>query len=125
MAEKNSVTIGDAELEVMKVIWKAKEAISSPEICRAVESHGWKRTTVITFLARLVEKGAISAEKCGKTMYYTPIITAKEYKKTQVKNLLKNVFDGSTKALVTALFEQTELSDSDIEELKAIFDNKE
>ncbi len=125
MSEKTSITIGDAELEVMKVIWRSKSAISSPEICKAVENHGWKRTTVMTFLARLVEKGAISAEKCGKTMYYTPIMTSKEYKKTQVKNLLKNVFDGSAKALVASLFEQTELSDNDIAELKSIFDSKE
>ncbi len=125
MIQKDSVTIGEAELEVMKVIWRSKSAISSPEICKAVENHGWKRTTVMTFLARLADKGAISAEKQGKTMYYTAIMTAKEYKKTQVKNLLKNVFDGSAKALVTSLFEQTELSDDDIAELKAIFDNKE
>ncbi len=125
MTVKNFVSIGEAELEVMKVIWRAKSAISSPEICKAVENHGWKRTTVMTFLARLAEKGVISAEKCGKTMYYTPIMTAKEYKKTQVKNLLKNVFDGSAKALVASLFEQENLSDNEIAELKAIFDNKE
>ena len=125
MSAKDFVTIGDAELEVMKVIWKSKEAISSPEICKAVEAHGWKRTTVMTFLARLTEKGAISAKKHGKAMYYTPIITAKEYKKTQVKNLLKNVFDGSAQALVASLFEETKLSDNDIAELKAIFNNKE
>ncbi len=119
------MSIGEAELEVMKVIWKSKDALSSSEICKAVEKHGWKRTTVMTFLSRLVDKGAISAEKRGKAMYYTPIITAKEYKKTQVKNLLKNVFDGSAQALVASLFEQTELSEADIAELKAIFDSKE
>ncbi len=122
--EKN-ITIGESELEIMKVIWKSKEAISTAEIGKAVEGHGWKRTTITTFLARLVEKGAISAEKRGKTMYYTSIITAKEYKKSQVKSLLKNVFDGSAQELVASLFEQKALTDEDIAELKGIFADKE
>ncbi len=124
MLDKN-INIGDAELEVMKIIWKAKGEISTAEITKSVEKHGWKRTTVATFLSRLVDKGAISAQKRGKTMYYLPVITAKEYKKTQVKNLIKNVFDGSAQDLVASLFEQKALSDSDIEELKSIFEKKE
>ena len=54
-----------------------------------------------------------------------PIITAKEYKKAQVKNLIKNVFDGSAQDLVASLFEEKAITDSDISELKAIFDSEE
>ncbi len=125
MSNENKFSIGEAELEVMKVIWKANSPISTADIGKALEGHGWKRTTISTFLTRLVDKGAISAEKQGKTVYYAPIITAKEYKKTQLKNLLKNVFDGSAQELVASLFEQKALSDNDITELKAIFDKKE
>ena len=83
------INIGEAELEIMKVVWKADEPIGSTAIGKAVEEKGWKRTTIATFLARLVEKGALSAERRGKAWYYTPILTAKEYKKSQVKILLK------------------------------------
>ena len=90
-----NINIGEAELEIMKVVWKASEPIGSTAIGKAVEEKGWKRTTIATFLARLVEKGALSAERRGKAWYYTPILTAKEYKKSQVKSLIKNLFDGS------------------------------
>ncbi len=122
---RTDISIGEAELEIMKVIWNARKAISAAEIGNAVQAHGWKRTTIATFLARLVEKGAISAEKCGKAMYYTPIISAAEYKKAQVKNLVRNVFDGSAGALVASLFEEKALSEEDICELRAIFGGKE
>lgn len=125
MSTENIITIGEAELEVMKAIWKSKEAISTPQIEKEIAQHGWKRSTITTFLARLVNKGAISAEKRGKTMFYTPIITAKQYKKTQVKNLLKNVFDGSAQDLVVSLFEEKSFTENDISELRAIFDSKE
>lgn len=120
-----NINIGDAELEIMKVVWKANEPIGSAAIGKAVEEKGWKRTTIATFLARLVEKGALSAERRGKAWYYTPILTAKEYRKSQVKSLIKNLFDGSAQNLVASLFEEEQFSDEDIKELRAIFEDKE
>ena len=120
-----NINIGEAELEIMKIVWKAKEPIGSGEIGEAVAGRGWKRTTIATFLARLVEKGALSAEKRGKSLYYTPLITSGEYKKSQIKNLVKNVFDGSARDLVASLFEEEGFSERDIKELKAIFDHRE
>ncbi len=120
MSTKN-INIGEGELEIMKVIWKAGEPIGSTAIGKAVEEKGWKRTTIATFLARLVDKGALAAERRGKAWYYTPLLTEKEYRKSQVKNLVKNVFGGSARDLVASLFEEKALSDSDIEELKSIF----
>lgn len=120
MSTKN-INIGEAELEIMKVIWKADEPIGSAAIGKAVEEKGWKRTTIATFLVHLVDKGALAAERRGKAWYYTPLLSEKEYRKSQVKNLVKNVFGGSARDLVASLFEEKALSDSDIEELRSIF----
>ena len=120
-----NINIGEAELEIMKVVWKADEPIGSTAIGKAVKEKGWKRTTIATFLARLVEKGALSAQRRGKAWYYTPILTAKEYKKSQVKNLITNLFDGSAQNLIAALFKEESFSEKDIAELKSIFEDKE
>ena len=122
---QDSITIGDAELEIMKVIWKAGVPINSTSISEAVKDKGWKRTTISTFLARLVEKGALSAEKKGKLFYYTPLISARSYKKSQIKAMIKNLFDGSAGALAVSLFEDEKFTDKDLRELKAIFEDKE
>lgn len=52
-------------------------------------------------------------------------MTAKDYEKSQVKSLIKNLFDGSAENLVAALFEEEQFSDEDIRELKAIFEKNE
>ena len=117
-------SIGDAELEIMKVIWKSKEPITSLDIGKEVEDKGWKKTTIATFLTRLVEKGALSADKQGKLYYYTPLITEKEYKKSQTKNLIKTLYNGSVRDFAVSFFEEQKLSDEDIQELKAIFEDK-
>ena len=120
-----NINLGEAELEIMTVVWKANEPIGSAAIGKAVEDKGWKRTTIATFLARLVEKGVLSAERRGKAWYYTPLLTAKAYKKSQVKQLIKNLFDGSAQNLVVSLFEEDTFSEQDIKELKAIFNEQE
>ena len=120
-----NITIGDAELEIMKVVWKSKEPITSLEIGKEVENKGWKKTTIATFLTRLTEKGALFAEKQGKLYYYTPLITEKEYKKSQTKNLIKTLYGGSVKDFAVALFQEEKLSDEDINELRAIFKDVE
>ncbi|MBP3361209.1 MAG: BlaI/MecI/CopY family transcriptional regulator [Clostridia bacterium] len=119
-----NISIGEAELEIMKVIWKAKEPITSLDIGKEVEDKGWKKTTIATFLTRLVEKGALSADKQGKLYYYTPLITEKEYRKSQTKNLIKTLYNGSVRDFAVSFFEEQKLSDKDIQELKAIFEDK-
>lgn len=119
-----NISIGNAELEVMKVIWKAKTPLTSIDIGKEVEDKGWKKTTIATFLTRLAEKGVLSADKRGKLYYYTPLITEKEYKKSQTKNLIKTLYNGSVRDFAVSFFEEQKLSDEDIKKLKSIFEDK-
>ncbi len=119
------ISIGEAELEIMKVIWKAKEPITSLEIGKAVEPRGWKKTTIATFLTRLVEKGALKAEKQGKLYYYTSMISEKEYRKSQTKNLIQTLYNGSIREFTAAFFEEQTFTDRDIQELRAMLDEME
>ena len=121
----NNIVISEAELEIMKVLWNSKEPVTSLDIGEAVEAHGWKKTTIATFLARLTEKGAISAEKNGKLYYYSPLVDAKEYRKSKTKSLINNLYHGSLKEFAVALFQDNNLSEKDIAELRAIFEDKE
>lgn len=120
-----NINIGEAELEIMKVLWKSGEPVSTQRINAAVEERGWKRTTISTFLTRLVQKGAVFAEKRGKLYFYTPLVSQKEYRKSQTKNLIKSLYDGSVREFAVALFGEEKLTDADIKELRALFDEKE
>ena len=115
------ISIGEAELEIMKVIWKKGGKVSTSDITKAVEEKGWKRTTISTFLSRLVEKGALCSEKVGNFYYYTALISRKDYTKSKTLGLISSLYDGSAKSLAASLFEDGGLTKSDIEELRAIF----
>lgn len=120
-----NINIGEAELEIMKVIWKSKSPLTSVDIGLEVAQRGWKKTTIATFLTRLTEKGALKAEKLGNLYYYSPGITENEYKRSQIKNLVKTLYNGSAREFALSFFDEKMLSDKDIEELQAVFDEWE
>lgn len=122
---ENKITIGESELEIMKVLWKAGEPVNTQYINKAVENKGWKRTTISTFLTRLVEKSAIESEKKGNMYYYSPLITRKEYRRSQTRSLIKSLYDGSVKDFAAALFEEDTFSENEIKDLRVIFGEEE
>jgi BlaI family penicillinase repressor len=70
---------------------------------------------------RLRDKGVIKhLDKYGAAQY-VPLVSESEYIRAQVPTFLDRVFEGSAKKLVAALCENGELSEDDVDELKAYF----
>lgn len=122
--EKKTLHFGEGELIIMQVLWRAGEALTTAAINRAVEERGWKRTTVSTFLTRLVEKGAITAEKRGTQYVYTPAVAEETYRRARTGHLVDSLFGGSVTALAASLFEDTALSEADVQELRRIIEGR-
>ena len=117
LAEK----ISDSELEVMRVLWDAGDALPITDIRRSLyERRGWEATTVKTLVQRLVSKGVLDQEK-RKVFYYRPLVSEKEYNDWAVSGLVRRLFRGSAKALVATLVQSDGLSDADLEELREMF----
>ena len=113
--------ISDSELEVMKLLWKAGEPVTSTVIREQLQSSmGWEATTIKTLSSRLVHKEVISQEK-RKVFYYRPLISEREYNAWATSRLINKLYKGSAAALVAALVDSQGLSDGDIDELRALF----
>ncbi|HBG2132396.1 TPA: BlaI/MecI/CopY family transcriptional regulator [Clostridioides difficile] len=122
--------IPDAELKVMKFIWKMNKTVSSKEVILAMEKQwDWKQTTTLTLLARLVKKGFISAEKIDRYTHYTAILENESYKIDETKNFLKKVHDDSPKSMaesmVAALCDGDMLSEEKVESFKKLFSQED
>ena len=112
--------ISDSELEVMRVLWDADSALPVAEIRRILQARrGWESTTIKTLVKRLVNKGAVLQEKRGN-YFYSPLVTEKEYNEWATDDLINKLYRGSAKSLVAALVQSDELSEADIEELRAL-----
>ena len=113
--------ISDSELEVMKLLWRSEDALSSTEIREELQkSMGWGATTIKTLISRLLGKEVISQEK-RNVFYYRALISEKEYNSWATGRLINRLYRGSAKNLVAALVDSDGLSAEDIEELRPMF----
>jgi len=114
--------ISDSEMEIMKIIWEKGAPITTAEIHKKLpEGKSWAASTVLTFLARLSNKGIITSKKKGIANIITANMTEKEYLASETKNFLKQVHNGSPKSFFAALIEDDGLSRAEVDELKAWF----
>lgn len=114
--------ISEAELEVMQVLWKEKKPMKIQDVLDRLSRSSWKYNTVGTLLLRLEAKGAVKSAKNGRVIMYTPSLDMDEYKKQKTADFVNKMYNGSVKELAVSLFESREMSQSDIEEIKRMFD---
>lgn len=121
MSQPLADRISDSELEVMKILWRADDALSVTDIRETLQKErGWEATTVKTLIGRLLAKGVISQEK-RRVFYYSPLIGEEEYNAWATDNLIRKLYRGSARDLVAALVRSEGLSRADIEELRELF----
>ena len=123
---KENIQISEAELEVMKLLWKNKK-MTSPEIVEELlKTSEWKDKTILTLINRLVKKGAVNAEKeSGKAFLYSANINEDEYKQEQSNSLINKLFNGSISLMMSNFVKSNNISSEDIEELKKILESRE
>ena len=121
MSENLASKITDSELEVMKLLWRAKDALPVTAIREHLqESKGWEPATIKTLISRLVSKGAVRQEK-RNVYYYSPVITEKEYSSWATKDLITRIYNGKARDLIASLVNSEGLSQDDIAELRDMF----
>ncbi len=112
----------DSEAKVMEILW-SRGPLSAKEISLiAADTIGWNKNTTYTVLKRLEAKGFLRRSDPG--FLCTPLISQSEMQKAQVKSFVQKVFGGSRKALFSALLEEEQLTESEIEALKELIDNR-
>ena len=116
--------ISIAEWEVMNVVW-AHYPITAPEVFAALPAgNEWAQKTVNTFLARLVEKGALTFTRQGKTNLYRPARTREECVANEGDSFLQRVFQGAAGDLMLHFCERAELSTEEIRDLEQLLKAK-
>lgn len=117
-------TLPNSELELMVIIWKAGRPLTRMEIEQQLpEERQLSKTTVLSFLSRLEEKGFVRTEKHGRNNYYFPLIKAEEYQRQEGSSVLKKLYDNSVKKFVASLYDGKELTKEQIDELKDYLDS--
>lgn len=118
--------LGEAELEIMQVIWDSEAPVTSNYILKELQGRRkWQLSTLMTSLARLTDKGFVSCDRSTGSNLYTPVISENEYKAGTSKHFLEKLYNNSIQNMIATLYSSKAIKSSDLEELRHFLDELE
>lgn len=115
--------LSKSEEELMDMLWKRKKALMK-DLVKSYPEPKPATTTVATLLKRMTDKGFISYSNVGRSREYYPLVKKKDYFSKKVNGLIKNFFNGSASQFASFFAQETDLSKSELEELKKLIDQE-
>lgn len=100
--------LSECETLIMKVIWDAREDIAVQDlIVQLKQQYGkdYARTTVVTFLHKMMEKGFVRTYRVGKAAYVQALKKEDDYKRQLMKIETDFWFGGKPSKLMASLCE--------------------
>jgi len=116
------VKLTDAEWKVMEVLWKEEPRTIMQITKELKEVTGWTKYTVMSFLKRMEEKGAVHYEEGEKAKLYYSDLKKEEVSVQEAEEFLDKVFEGRLGLMVNAMVKKQALSQAEIKELYEILE---
>lgn len=110
----------EPEWIIMNVLWDRHPARARGIVERLPGSVSWAYTTVKTMLDRLVEKKAVKKTKRGKIAYYEPLLSQNQARRTALRTVVDQAFEGAFGPMMHFLAEDEDLSARQRKELSKI-----
>lgn len=118
--------LGEAELEIMQVLWHNECPVTSNFILKELQGHRkWQLSTLMTSLSRLADKGFVNCDRSTGSNLYTPVVEENDYKTKEGKNFLEKLYGNSIQNMVATLYNNKAIKSSDMEELRKFLDELE
>lgn len=122
----NLKKLGEAELEIMQVIWNSGKPVTSNYVLKELQGRRkWQLSTLMTSLARLSDKGFVNCDRSTGSNLYSSIISENEYKAGASRHFLEKLYNNSIRNMVAALYSDKAIKDSDVKELREFLDQLE
>lgn len=115
--------ISEAESVVMEVLWQRSPQTSEEVVAALGQRQEWQEATIKTLLNRLLNKGAVEAQKDGRRYWYRPALRREDWVMGESESLLARLFDGRVAPLVAHFSQHRKLSAADVAELRRLVDS--
>lgn len=115
--------LGEAELEIMQVIWDSASPVTSNYILKQLQGRRkWQLSTLMTSLTRLSDKGFVNCDRSTGSNLYSFLISESEYKTGASTRFLEKLYNNSIQNMVATLYSNKAIKKSDVEELRDFLD---
>jgi len=113
----------NAEEQIMKVLWKLDQAFFR-DLLKEFPDPKPAPTTVMTLLKRMIDKGFVGYKQYGNSREYFPLVKKADYLADQFKSFISDFFNNSNAQFASFFTNETELSQSELKELRNLIDKK-
>lgn len=123
--EHHANSLSPAQWQVMESLWQA-EALTGREASEILEQKmGWNRSTTLTHLRRMEEKGIVKSGTEKGTKVFYPVLLREDAVLQETESFLDRVYHGSISMMLSAMTKKQSLSQSEIDALHALLDETE
>ena len=125
MAEARGPRPTDAELEILKVLWRRGPCTVREVFETLGETKQTGYTTVLKFMQIMAEKGLVRRDETARAHLYEAALAEEETQRQLIGDLLQRAFDGSAKKLVLQALSSERASSAELDEIRRMLDELE
>ena len=119
MPPKRSITLTEAELRLMKVIWQRGESTVAELAAAVADEHALAYTSVLTTIRVLETKGYVRHRQEGRAFLYTACIAQGQAGLGEARHVMQRFFAGSRERMLLSLLGDGDISADELQRLKA------
>jgi predicted transcriptional regulator len=123
MPPKQSNTLTEAELRLMKILWRRGESAVTDLVAAMPEGESLAYNSVLTTIRILERKGYVDHRQEGRAFIYRPLIAEHEASRSEVRHVLSRFFGNSREQLLLSLLHDEEISHDELDRLKEAIRN--
>ena len=118
MPPKKSNTLTEAELRLMRILWRRGESAVNDLVAAMPDGETLAYNSVLTTVRILEQKGYVEHRQEGRAFVYRPCVQEDEASRSEVRHLMGRFFGNSRERLLLSLLGDDEISVEELQRLK-------
>jgi predicted transcriptional regulator len=118
MPPKKSITLTEAELRLMKILWHRGESAVGDLVAAMPDGETLAYNSVLTTIRILEQKGYVAHRQEGRAFIYSPCVEEHEASRTEIRHIMQRFFGDSRERLLLSVLRDEEVTPEELERLK-------
>jgi predicted transcriptional regulator len=118
MPPKKSITLTEAELRLMKILWERGESAVGDMVAAIPDGASLAYNSVLTTIRILEQKGYVQHRQEGRAFIYSACVGEHEASRTEVRHMMQRFFGNSRERLLLSLLGDEEITPEELQRLK-------
>lgn len=115
----------EVELQILRILWEAGPATVREIHNRMAEFKETNYATTVKMLVVMLEKQLVSRDDSIRPQVYRAAVTQSTTQRKMLNDLVRKVYDGSTKSLIMQALSSKKASQEDIDEIRNLLNEME